>query len=207
MLLHLDASKYAWLPGRRTQDLLVVLNDADNDGCYAPLVAEESTGDSDGCPQSRGGAPGGVLYALYGSSQPLCLHAPGGWAAGAGAADLGGPSLRPVGRRVARGPLALVAGPWRTAVWHVAGAAAPRAAATRDSHGGRGQPLFAGGVDPFSQSAVHGPPSKQVWPSCRCMGRTWRRLFLDRQPAWSRRTPRSATGCDSRLSRSPSDLA
>ena len=42
MLLHLDGSKHAWL-GRGTQDLIVVLDDADSAVYYAQLVEEEST--------------------------------------------------------------------------------------------------------------------------------------------------------------------
>ena len=43
MLLHLDGSKHAWLEGRGTQDLIVVLDDADSAVYYAQLVEEEST--------------------------------------------------------------------------------------------------------------------------------------------------------------------
>ncbi|MFQ5792965.1 MAG: ISNCY family transposase [Acidobacteriota bacterium] len=43
MLLHADASKHAWLPGRAQQDLIVVFDDANSEVYYAQLVKEEST--------------------------------------------------------------------------------------------------------------------------------------------------------------------
>jgi transposase len=45
MLLHIDASKHAWLPGpgHTLQDLLTVSDDATNELYYAALVDEEST--------------------------------------------------------------------------------------------------------------------------------------------------------------------
>nr|NIN98409.1 ISNCY family transposase [Anaerolineae bacterium] len=43
MLLHADASKHAWLPGRGPQDLIVVFDDATSQVYYAQLVPEEST--------------------------------------------------------------------------------------------------------------------------------------------------------------------
>lgn len=43
MLLHVDGSKHAWLPGRGQQDLIVVFDDASSEVYYAQLVREEST--------------------------------------------------------------------------------------------------------------------------------------------------------------------
>jgi len=43
MLLHVDASKHAWLPTRGLQDLIVVFDDATSEVYYAQLVEEEST--------------------------------------------------------------------------------------------------------------------------------------------------------------------
>jgi transposase len=43
MLLHLDASRHAWLPGPGQQDLVSVSDDATNEVYYAALVPEEST--------------------------------------------------------------------------------------------------------------------------------------------------------------------
>ena len=43
MLLHLDASRHAWLPGAVQQDLVSVSDDATNEVYYAALVPEENT--------------------------------------------------------------------------------------------------------------------------------------------------------------------
>jgi len=44
MLLHLDASKHAWITGSQTQwDLIVIMDDATNEVYYAEFVPEEST--------------------------------------------------------------------------------------------------------------------------------------------------------------------
>jgi transposase len=43
MLLHVDGSKHAWLPGRALQDLIVLFDDATSEVYYAQLVREEST--------------------------------------------------------------------------------------------------------------------------------------------------------------------
>lgn len=43
MLLHLDASRHAWVPGAPPLDLVSVSDDATNEVCYATLVAEENT--------------------------------------------------------------------------------------------------------------------------------------------------------------------
>jgi transposase len=43
MLLHLDASRHAWLPGTRMHDLVSVSDDATNTLYYARLVPEENT--------------------------------------------------------------------------------------------------------------------------------------------------------------------
>lgn len=43
MLLHVDASKHGWLPGRGQQDLIVLFDDATSEVYYAQLVKEEST--------------------------------------------------------------------------------------------------------------------------------------------------------------------
>jgi len=42
MLLHIDASRHAWLPGGQ-QDLVSISDDATNEVYYAALVAEENT--------------------------------------------------------------------------------------------------------------------------------------------------------------------
>jgi transposase len=43
MLLHIDASRHAWLPGARQDDLVSISDDATNELYYAQLVEEEST--------------------------------------------------------------------------------------------------------------------------------------------------------------------
>ena len=43
MLLHLDGSRHRWFSDDRWYDLLVVLDDATSEICYAQLVAQEST--------------------------------------------------------------------------------------------------------------------------------------------------------------------
>jgi len=43
MLLHVDASRHAWLPGERQDDLVSISDDATNELYYAQLVEEEST--------------------------------------------------------------------------------------------------------------------------------------------------------------------
>ena len=44
MMLHIDGSQHRWLPGStRTQDLIVVMDDANNEIYYARLVDQEST--------------------------------------------------------------------------------------------------------------------------------------------------------------------
>ncbi len=43
MLLHVDGSQHAWLPGRGQQDLIVVFDDANSEVYYAQLVKQEST--------------------------------------------------------------------------------------------------------------------------------------------------------------------
>jgi transposase len=43
MLLHIDGSKHRWFQDDRWYDLLVILDDATSEICYAQLVAEEST--------------------------------------------------------------------------------------------------------------------------------------------------------------------
>jgi transposase len=43
MLVHLDASRHAWLPGVRQDDLVSVSDDATNELYYAQLVEEENT--------------------------------------------------------------------------------------------------------------------------------------------------------------------
>lgn len=43
MLLHIDASRHAWLPGEAQQDLVSVSDDATSEVYYAALVPEEST--------------------------------------------------------------------------------------------------------------------------------------------------------------------
>jgi transposase len=43
MLLHIDGSKHRWFQDERWYDLLVILDDATSEICYAQLVEEEST--------------------------------------------------------------------------------------------------------------------------------------------------------------------
>ncbi len=44
MMLHIDGSKHRWIPGLSTyQDLIIVMDDANNDVYYAKLVSEENT--------------------------------------------------------------------------------------------------------------------------------------------------------------------
>jgi transposase len=43
MLLHIDGSKHQWFQDDRWYDLLVILDDATSEICYAQLVEEEST--------------------------------------------------------------------------------------------------------------------------------------------------------------------
>ena len=43
MLLHIDGSKHQWLSDDRWHDLIVILDDATSEICYAQLVEEEST--------------------------------------------------------------------------------------------------------------------------------------------------------------------
>lgn len=43
LLLHIDASRRAWLPGERQDDLVSISDDATNELCYAQLVEEENT--------------------------------------------------------------------------------------------------------------------------------------------------------------------
>jgi len=43
MLLHIDGSKHRWFSDDRYYDLLVILDDATSEICYAQLVEEEST--------------------------------------------------------------------------------------------------------------------------------------------------------------------
>ncbi len=43
MLLHIDGSKHRWLNDDRWHDLIVILDDATSEICYAQLVEEEST--------------------------------------------------------------------------------------------------------------------------------------------------------------------
>jgi len=43
MLLHIDGSKHRWFQDDRWYDLLVILDDATSEICYAQLVEEEST--------------------------------------------------------------------------------------------------------------------------------------------------------------------
>jgi transposase len=43
MLLHIDGSKHRWFQDHRWYDLLVILDDATSEICYAQLVEEEST--------------------------------------------------------------------------------------------------------------------------------------------------------------------
>ena len=43
MLLHIDGSKHRWLNDERWYDLIVILDDANSEICYAQLVEEEST--------------------------------------------------------------------------------------------------------------------------------------------------------------------
>jgi hypothetical protein len=43
MLLHIDGSKHQWLNDDRWHDLIVILDDATSEICYAQLVEEEST--------------------------------------------------------------------------------------------------------------------------------------------------------------------
>ena len=44
MMIHIDGSEHAWIPGLKgRQDLIVVMDDATNEVCYAKLVDEENT--------------------------------------------------------------------------------------------------------------------------------------------------------------------
>jgi hypothetical protein len=43
MLLHVDGSEHRWFQDQRWYDLLVILDDATSEICYAQLVEEEST--------------------------------------------------------------------------------------------------------------------------------------------------------------------
>jgi hypothetical protein len=43
MMLHIDGSKHRWFNDDRYYDLLIILDDATSEICYAQLVEEEST--------------------------------------------------------------------------------------------------------------------------------------------------------------------
>jgi len=43
MMLHIDGSDYAWFQDERRHELIVILDDATGEICYAQLVEAEST--------------------------------------------------------------------------------------------------------------------------------------------------------------------
>jgi hypothetical protein len=75
MLLHLDASRHAWLPGSAQQDLVSVSDDATNEVYYAALVPEESTRTVLAALQAVV-ATHGVFCALYTDRASHFVHTP-----------------------------------------------------------------------------------------------------------------------------------
>lgn len=114
MLLHIDGSKHRWFQDERWYDLIVILDDASSEIYYAQRPGESFLRDAEG--RREGG------------QAPL---------------DAGGTGDEGVGGADDSGLIAAGAGPQRAELWHLAGAAAARAAAGGDRDAGASQPVSA----------------------------------------------------------------
>jgi transposase len=75
MLLHIDASRHAWLPDLRQDDLVSISDDATNELYYAQLVEEENTRTVMGALRAVI-ATHGVFCALYSDRASHFIHTP-----------------------------------------------------------------------------------------------------------------------------------
>lgn len=99
MLVHLDPSTHAWLPGIPMQDLVVALDDADGPILYAQFVPQDEDADVLAVRDPRGGTGGGAARRRSDPRRPQCRLYCSSAATAAGTAVRGARSC--LGRRTA----------------------------------------------------------------------------------------------------------
>ena len=159
MLLHLDASRHAWVPGALPLDLVSVSDDATNTVYYAALVDEENTRTVMAALRAVIATPRGLLRALHRPRRPFHSHAAGRPGPPSDASRTGAPAA---GHRSDCRPLPPGARAQRAPLRHAPGALAAGAARAGDYDGRGGKPLVAGGGPGEFQPPVSGV-ARAVW--------------------------------------------
>src|SRR5712692_573149 len=155
MMLHIDGSTRRWLGGEQWHDLIVVLDDASSEVYYAQLVEQESTATVLAALREVVERRG-IFCALYRSGQSLLADPASRGDRRPAADDAGGAGAAGFGDRDDSGVFAAGAGTKRAELRHLAAASAAGAAAARDDHGGRSQPVSAGELPGGVQPALCG---------------------------------------------------
>src|SRR5712664_59011 len=156
MLLHIDGSTHRWLGGEQWHDLIVVLDDASSEVYYAQLVEQEST---ETVLQALREVVDrrGIFCALYSDrASHFWLTPKAGEIVDRQRMTQGGAGAAGSGDRDDSGVFAAGAGTERAELRHLAAASAAGAAAARDDHGGRSQPVSAGELHRGVQPALCG---------------------------------------------------